>query len=254
MHGSFCWYELMTTDTAAAETFYKSVIGWDTRDAGHPTMPYTIFASGADAVAGMMTLPQDAIDQGARPGWIGYVEVDDVDASAAKVKELGGKLHVPPTDIPTVGRFSMAADPHGAVITLFKPSPQMHASPTAANHPGYSGWRELYAGDGPAAFDFYSALFGWTRGEAIDMGPMGVYQLFEVGGEMTGAVMTRPPNIPAAFWNYYFQVDSVKAAIDRVTAAGGQVIHGPMEVPGGAWVIQALDPQGAMVSLLSAGA
>jgi predicted enzyme related to lactoylglutathione lyase len=90
----------------------------------------------------------------------------------------------------------------------------------------------------------------------MDMGPMGTYQLFKTsaGGESIGGIMTKPPNIPAPFWTYYFQVDGIQAAAARITAAGGSVINGPMEVPGGSWVVQALDPQGAMFALVSAKA
>ena len=101
------------------------------------------------------------------------------------------------------------------------------------------------------AFDFYAELFGWTKAEAMDMGAMGVYQIFAAGGAPIGGMMTKPPGVPVSFWNYYFQVDGIGAAMERLKAAGGTVINGPMEVPGGSWIVQGLDPQGAMFSLVS---
>jgi predicted enzyme related to lactoylglutathione lyase len=242
----------MTTDASAAETFYKSVIGWNAQDAGHAD--YTLLSVGDTQVAGLMTLPQEACDAGAKPGWMGYVAVDDVDEYAARVTKAGGTVHRAPADIPGVGRFSVVADPQGAVIVLFKGTGT--SPPAPADTPGYAGWRELYAADGAAAFAFYSEMLGWTKGDAMDMGPMGIYQLFKTsaGGESIGGIMTKPPNIPAPFWTYYFQVDGIQAAAARITAAGGSVINGPMEVPGGSWVVQALDPQGAMFALVSAKA
>ena len=231
--GSFVWYELMTTDAAAAETFYKSVIGWKAQDAGYPDFRYTLLSAGASQVAGLMTLPREACDAGAKPGWMGYVAVDDVDDFAARFMEAGGTVHRAPADIPGVGRFAVVADPQGAVIALFKGTGT--SPPASANTPGCPAWRELYAADGTAAFAFYSGMFGWTKG---------------AGGEPSGGIMTKPPNIPAPFWTYYFQVDIIAAAAARITAAGGTIINGPMEVPGGSWIVQALDPQGAMFALL----
>ena len=253
-HGSFVWYELMTTDAAAAEPFYRGVIGWSARDAGYPGMPYTLFSVGEAQVAGMMTLPKEARDAGAGPGWMGYVAVDDVDADAARVAKAGGTVHRAPADIPGVGRFAVVSDPQQAVFVLFKGLPGMSAPPAPANMPGYPGWRELYAVDGAAAFEFYSGLLGWTKADAMDMGPMGVYQMFAVGGETIGGMITKPPNIPAPFWTYYFQVEGIAAAAARIKTGGGTVINGPMQVPGGSWILQALDPQGALFALVSPNA
>ena len=124
----FVWYELMTTDASAAEKFYKDVVGWKAQDMSQGDMKYTGLLAAGMPVAGLMTLPKDACAAGAKPGWTGYIGVDDVDATAARVTKAGGKIHVPPTDIPNVGRFAMMADPQGAVFCLFKPR-RRHAAP-----------------------------------------------------------------------------------------------------------------------------
>jgi predicted enzyme related to lactoylglutathione lyase len=251
-HGNFVWYELMTTDTKAAEKFYGSVIGWRAQDANHPGMEYAMFKAGDTPVAGLMTLPEDVRKMGARPGWIGYVAVDDVDASAAQVSEMGGTVHRPPADIPGVGRFAIISDPQGSTIALFKGSDAMQVPPAVApKTPGHVGWHELMAVDGEAAFAFYSKLFGWTKDVPFDMGPMGLYHIFKVGDVQTGGMMNKPAEVPVPFWGYYFYVDGIDAAIERVKAASGQVINGPHEVPGGEWIVQGLDPQGAFFALLS---
>lgn len=250
LHGKFVWYELMTSDAAAAETFYKDVIGWSAKDAGMPGMAYTLCSAGETPVAGMMALPESARTAGWRPGWMGHVGVADVDASAAQVKQMGGSVHREPTDIPGVGRFSVVADSQGAVISLFKGA----GEPPAEQKPdtqGHAGWRELLALDREAAFAFYSKLFGWTKAEAVDMGPMGVYQIFAHNGAAIGGMMTKPEPVPAPFWLYYFNVEEINAAIERVKAAGGQIINGPHQVPGGSWILQGLDPQGAMFALVA---
>jgi predicted enzyme related to lactoylglutathione lyase len=251
---AFVWYELMTSDAAAAEGFYRKVVGWSTEDAVQPSMKYTMFVVGQVPVAGLMTLPKDACDAGARPAWTGYIGVDDVDGYATRIASASGMIHVPPTDIPNIGRFAMVADPQGTTFSLFKAAgdgPRPALDPAT---PGTVGWHELMAVDGEKAFAFYAGLFGWTKAEAIDMGEMGRYQLFAAGGAPIGGMMTKPAAMPMPCWNYYFQVDAIGAALERLKAAGARVINGPMEVPGGSWIVQGLDPQGAMFSLVSAKA
>jgi hypothetical protein len=249
-HGQFVWYELMTTDMRAAEKFYRDVIGWGARDAGMPDAAYTLFTVGDGMVGGLMALPEEARAEGAQPGWVGYVAVDDLEASIAKLTAAGGTVHKGPMDIPGIGRAAYVADPHGAVIALFW-TDQGEAPAVPPGTPGHAGWHELMAGDGPEAFAFYSGLFGWTRDQAMDMGEMGVYQLFAAGAGAVGAMMTKPADCPRPFWNFYFNVEAIDAAQARVKAGGGKVVTGPMDVPNEQWIIQCLDPQGAFFSLVA---
>jgi len=119
-HGRFVWYELATTDFEAAKAFYTDVVGWGAHDASMPGRAYSLFTAGGASVSGLMPLSEDARKMGLRPSWLGYVAVDDVDAAAERIKELGGAVHVPPTDIPNISRFSVAVDPQMATIALFK--------------------------------------------------------------------------------------------------------------------------------------
>lgn len=247
---SFVWYELMTTDADAAETFYSDVVGWRTQDAGMPGMRYMILSVGEAGVGGIMTIPPNACAAGARPGWIGYIGVDDVDATAGRVKQAGGTIHKLPEDIPGIGRFAVVADPQGASFVLFRGSSEQPPERPAPGVPGSPGWHELHAGEWQSAFAFYADLFGWTKAEAVDMGAMGTYQLFAAGAEPIGGMMTKFESVPAPFWLYYFTVDAIDAAADRVTGRGGQVLQGPHEVPGGMWIVQCQDPQGAMFALV----
>jgi uncharacterized protein len=248
--GKFVWYDLMTSDSKAAEIFYTRVIGWDAKDSGMSDRSYTILSKGPVMIGGLMPIPEEARAMGVPPRWSGYIAVDDVDATAARVKTAGGAIHRAPEDIPGVGRFAVAADPHGAVFILFKANSEQEPEPVAPGTPGHIGWHELHAGDGPSAFAFYSGLFGWTKAEAMDMGEMGVYQIFGIDGEQAGGMMTKMPQTPAPFWLYYFNVEAVEAAMARVKDGGGQIIHGPMEVPGGRWIAQGLDPQGAIFAMV----
>ncbi|TCL76036.1 VOC family protein [Rhizobium sp. BK251] len=248
-HGKFVWYELMTTDMVAAEVFYREVVGWNAKDAGMTDMKYLMFTAGDLPVAGLMLLPDAAKAMGMPPAWIGYIHVDDVDTTAADLVSAGGVVHRPAEDIPGVGRFSIVADPHGAVFSIFKSSMTEPPPPVAMDTPAHVGWHELYAGNGAAAFAFYSDLFGWTKDQALDMGPAGIYQLFAHNGQAIGGMMTKPPEMPMPGWAFYFNVPSIDAAVERVKLSGGKVLNGPMEVPGGSWIIQCTDPQGALFAL-----
>jgi predicted enzyme related to lactoylglutathione lyase len=249
---TFVWYELMTTDVDAAEAFYRAVVGWTPQEWGQPDIRYTIMKTGKTAVAGLMPLPTEARAAGGRPGWIGYIGTDDVDASTDRLRQAGGTVHRAPADIPDVGRFSVVADPQGAIFMLFQPSGGGDNSPALAGTPGHVGWHELYASDWVSAFDFYAGQFGWTKGDIIDMGPMGTYQLFAAGGDPIGGMMNKPDMIPSPAWLYYFNIAEIDAAAARVTDQGGQVLNGPHQVPGGSWILQCLDPQGAAFALVAA--
>lgn len=247
---NFAWYELMTTDTAAAASFYSSVVGWNTTNVGTPEHPYSTFNVGSTGVAGLMTLPKEA---GPNAAWIGYIHVPDVDAHAERFVAAGGTLHRGPTDVPGMLRFAVMIDPEGAPIILFTADPKMPSNLVRPEPgtPGTAGWSELMATDGDAAFAFYSKLFGWTKGEAHDMGAMGIYQIFDIDNVPSGGIMSRPPNVPAPFWTYYFNVDSIGAAVTRIHTGGGRVVNGPAPVPGGSFIVQAVDPQGASFAIVS---
>jgi predicted enzyme related to lactoylglutathione lyase len=250
MASRFIWYELMTSDLKAAEKFYKAVVGWDTEDFGGGDFPYIVVKAGETGVGGLMNISAEAASGGARPGWMGYIHAADVDAKTDSIKAAGGKVHRPPADIPDVGRFSVVADPQGAMFMLLAPQgPDQPSAPAGTS--GHVGWRELYADDWEQAFDFYSKQFGWTKDQAMDMGDMGTYQLFSIDGEQAGGIMNRPPNVPAPYWGFYFNVAGIDAAAERVTENGGQIQFGPMEVPGGSWIVNCMDPQGAQFSLAS---
>ncbi len=123
--------------------------------------------------------------------------------------------------------------------------------PRRTDTAGLVGWRELHAVDGETAFRFYADQFGWTEASQLDMGPMGIYRLFDRGGQQ-GGMMSKTPQGPGPCWLYYFNVEAADAASARVADKGGKVLFGPTEVPGGMWVLQCLDPEGAMFGLVAA--
>lgn len=251
MTSHFIWYELLTSDPTAAATFYSALLGWTVSDANQEGMDYRILSMGGVSVGGLMALPPGAVASGMRPGWLGYVSVADVDKSIANIRAAGGTEHMPPMDIPNVGRLAMAADPQGAQLYVMNPTGgHGQATSFAPGTPGHGGWHELHTTDWRAALAFYGTLFGWKKTEAMDMGPMGTYLLFNTGaGEAIGGMINNP-DAHRPFWLYYFNVADIDDAGRKVAANGGEIMMGPHQVPTGDWIIQARDPQGAMFALL----
>jgi uncharacterized protein len=248
-HGRFVWYELMTTDIETAKAFYANVVGWGTRDASVPGLAYSLFTTGDSPVTGLMNVPEDGRRTGVTPQWMGYVGVDDVDAAVDRIKQLGGAVHVPPTNVPNISRFSVVADPQMATLALVKGLRSGRAQSAEPGTPGRVGWHEFLATNWEKAFAFYSELFGWKKAES-HTGEMGTYQGFSAGGETIGGMLTKPATLPSPFWLYYFNIDDVQAAAKRVEAGGGQILYGPTAVPGGAWIVHCTDPEGAIFALL----
>jgi uncharacterized protein len=246
--GRFIWYELVTTDVEAATAFYTKVMGWGAWDASVPGKPYILFGDGKASISGLVPLPDDARQMGANPTWIGYVGVDDVDATAQRITRLGGAVHVPPTDASDISRFSIFTDPQAARLALFKWLKPGQQPPAAPDAPGRVGWHELLAVDWEQAWDFYGDVFGWQK-EHTDTCEAGTYQSFSGGGQMIGGMCTKPATIPAPFWLYYFNIGDIDATAQRVEAGGGRVLDGPVETPGGSWIIRCADPQGAVFGL-----
>lgn len=257
-HGNPCWYELGTSDLDAAGRFYTRILGWQVVGSGMPGFDYRLARAGDDMVAGLMS---NVGQEGSPPpNWVIYFAVDDCDGSAAESAAGGGSVLRGPADIPGTGRFAVAADPQGAVFGLLQPAigeadrAKAEAGGGAFNQSkaGHGNWNELMSSDPEAGFAFYSRLFGWTRGEAMDMGPMGTYQLFRRRDVDIGAMMGLGES-PVSAWLPYFGVAGrVTATVDAIRAAGGQVHHGPMEVPGPAYIAVAQDPQGAWFAVIGA--
>jgi len=251
-NGHFVWYEHLTKDPAAAVAFYTEVIGWKTQPfAGNAE--YIMWVGSQGPLGGVMKLPDEAAKMGAPPSWMGHVQVENVDATAALTKQLGGRIYKEPADIPTVGRFAVIADPQGAAIMIFKPNNAMMVHDAAKE--GEFCWRELLTSDSTAAFTFYSQIFGWKIIQEMDMGPMGTYRIFGIGDKgigdkQLGGMMTVPKGSPMPpMWLYYTETSDLDAALARATKNGAKIMNGPMDIPGGGRIAQLKDPQGAAFAL-----
>jgi len=248
--GYFVWYELLTTDMPSAAAFYAGVVGWAVKDASSRELAYTLLTAGDAPVVGLMDLPEEGVRMGATPRWLGYVAVDDMDATAAQIRRLGGAIFVPPTDS-NIGRISVVADPQKATFALVKEPAYGQRKPGRLDEPGRVGWHELLAADRKEIFDFYGELFGWQKANA-ETDPADLYQLFSAGGHTIGGMLTKLPSVSQPCWLYYFNVEDIGVAAKRVNAGGGRILQGPIELPDGCWIARCADPQGALFALQGA--
>jgi predicted enzyme related to lactoylglutathione lyase len=248
IRGRFIWHELMTTDPDAAGAFYSKVVPWKTQPSGMPS--YTLWMAGKTQIGGLMALP-DSAEVGTPPHWIVYIATPDVDATVAQAERLGGKVLKSASDIPNIGRFAVLTDPQGAAFAVYTPSPSGAAQEAnGSSSPGEFTWHELATTDHAAALSFYTELFGWEKGPAHDMGAMGVYQLINRDGANVGGLYkVQSPSTPP-HWLSYVQVPDCAKATAAAKAAGGRVVHGPVEVPGGSWITMMMDPQGGAFAVV----
>jgi hypothetical protein len=251
LHGRFAWYELRTTDAEAAEGFYTRVVGWGSHPDLGPETRYTTWTANDEPVGGLVELADEAAAGGVLPGWMLYVAVEDIDATIRQAQALGGRLEAGPSDVPDDGRFAVLSDPQGAVFSILQPSDPGRFEPETIPAPLEISWRELATTDREAATEFYCALFGWQRQDAVDMGaPVGVYQEFGRPGLPLGGIYTKPHDAPSpARWLIYAKVPDLEASLAAATAGGGTILAGPTETPGGDRIAEILDPQGATFAL-----
>jgi predicted enzyme related to lactoylglutathione lyase len=251
--GDFIWYELMTTDAEGAKAFYDAVIGWDIGEGAAEFQGYRMINSGGSFAGGVLPLTDEMQQHGARPTWLGYIHVNDVDRSVETIERAGGKVLMT-HDIPNVGRIAMVTDPQGAPFYIMKPIPPEGRENEASDvfspdKIGRCSWNELSTSDPIAARHFYGEQFSWTSDEFMPMGEMGEYRFIDHHGQRFGAIAgTSPGQHP--HWRYYFRVPSISKAKETAEANGGKIAMGPMEVPGGDHIVIGTDPQGAEFALV----
>ncbi len=245
------WYDCMTSDPSKAVAFYTKLIGWTMTPMPMGDTAYDMWTTSRGPMGGVMQLPAEAAKAGAPSHWLMYIATPDVAATVKQAAAMGATVYVPPQEIPDVGEFAVLADPQGAMFAVYCSNKPATDEVTPAVF-GEFGWHELATDDPDAAWTFYQTLFGWEQREAHDMGPMGIYQTWSRAGWPMGlgGLCRRPPELPVTCWTLYVRVADLDAAVAQVPKLGGQVLAGPMEVPGGARIAACMDPTGAAVSLL----
>ena len=257
--GSFIWYELLTTDSNAAAKFYSAVVGWKIAGRADPMEDgrdyRTIGRSDGGSAGGLFQLTADMLKHGAKPTWLGYLHVNDVDAAVAAIEADGGKKLMK-MDLP-VGQIAMVTDPMGTPFYVMSPIPPP-GKPDAVSDvfdpkaEQRVRWNELQSPDLARAKTFYAKHFGFEFNEVMPMGAMGDYCFVDHGGLRLGAIMQKPEQSPIASWLFYFGAPSAAAAKRAIEAGGGKITNGPHQVPGGDWIVTATDPQGAPFGVVGA--
>lgn len=242
--GRFVWRELMTTDANAASGFYGELFNWGshTMEMGEAG-PYTLLKRGDEQIGGIATLPEKA---NVPPHWVSYITVDDVAAKIAQVEGLGGKVHVPATQLP-VGEFAIVSDPHGAAFALFKSNTPGATDTESRPSEHEFCWQQLMTRDVNAAVAFYTEVFGWTASKMPD----GETTVLSRGDQMVATALAYPAEAVGMqpHWLNYVAVADVDASTARATKLGGQVFKEPTDIPGMGRFSVLGDPAGAMFAL-----
>lgn len=254
-HGDFVWYELMTGDAAAAREFYSGLLGWTFGDSPMEEVDYRIFNAGEAQIGGMLQLTPPMVEHGAVPAWVGYIRVDDAVAAVASAREAGANVLMEGNEVPGVGPFAMLQDPEGAAFYVIEDRSGEESLAFATHEPrdGHCAWNELMAAEPSAAMEFYGTQFGWSVADTMDMGDAGRYDMLKNGADRDftfGGLMRRMPEMPVSAWTFYFRLPDIDVAAGFIADKGGQIINGPMEIPGGDFIINGIDPQGAMFSVI----
>lgn len=249
----FVWHDLATKDLDGAKRFYGEIFNWkfDASDNGG----YTHINAGDEMIGGIRKM--DA-NEHQPPMWLGYVGVDDVAATVAKMTAANGKVYVPTTTMPNVGTFAVVADPSGGVLAPWKSArPGEDVEKVQMPKPNTFSWDELMSTDVDAATKFYETVFGW-KPFAVDMGGGMTYTLLKRPGAKNakgeeaaaGGVMKSPPGVPHSFWLPYIQVESCDQVTERAGRLGGKVMVPPQDIPNVGRFSCWSDPQGASIAVI----
>ena len=253
--GTPCWVDVMSPDVDTSKAFYSAVFGWDAEDQHDDdgNRVYVMFSLNSKSVAGLGGQPPGMPAE--MPAvWNSYVATDDVAATAEKVTAAGGTVMMPPMAVFDSGEMAIFVDPGGAAFSVWKAG--QHIGAEVCNEPNTYSWNELMTRDVDTALPFYRDVFGWTY-ESQDMGPAGTYHVIAGGdNEGLGGIMAMPPEMPEQVpnhWGVYFTVDDVDATVSSITGAGGQIVNGPMDIPGVGRMATAHDPAGGNFNILQPG-
>jgi len=250
MHGTFCWIDCATTDAEGAKKFYTELFGWETTDepAG-PDMVYTRFSQGGKSVGALYAMTREMREMNIPPHWMSYVSVDNVDAIAAKAKELGATLQMEPGDVFEAGRMAVIKDPTGAHFAVWQAN--KHHGADICNEPVSLTWNELMTNDVDKAGAFYTNLFGYSA-ETRDMGGFN-YTSFMNGEQPAGGMMAITPEMGEGIpphWAAYLAVEDCDDTVARAESLGGKVVVPASDIPGVGRFAFIADPQGAVFGVI----
>jgi hypothetical protein len=247
--GTIVWYDLLTRDPDAAWKFYGALFGWTRVETDRPVGRYAMIRRGDRNLGGIVPLkPGDSFPS----HWVAYVAVTDIEACCRAASEAGGRVPVPPTDIPGIGRFAVVLDPQGAAISPFQA--ETPPSSPRPEGPGAFCWLELLTPDTKGAGAFYGKIFGWEMGTGRP-GALGAYWIFRKGGQAVAGMVERPAGADyPTRWLPYVQVEGPEKVAAGVKAHGGGVLLPVTPIPDEGQFAILHDPSGAVIGIFEAEA
>jgi predicted enzyme related to lactoylglutathione lyase len=249
--GTFCWPELSTPDPAAAKKFYTSLFGWQFKetDMGEQGV-YTIFTRDGKDCAAVFKQDPGQVQSGMPPYWASYISVENVDATVATARSLGGTVLMGPFDAGEFGRMAVITDPQGATFCAWQAKSTIGIQ--VYGEPNSLGWTQLNAKDATAAKKFYTALIGWKAQDDPMPGQQGDYTTWLKADGPAGGMMPMPSGTQApSQWLPYFAVSSVDASAEKATSLGAKTFVPPMDIPGTGRFAVFADPQGASFAIVT---
>lgn len=246
---TFCWPELVASDSEKAKEFYSSLFGWGITDVPIGNEQVYSMASIAGKEVGAMYQMWPEQETGDVPThWASYVSVRDVDETAKRAESSGGQVIVGPVDVFDAGRMAALIDPAGAVISLWQP--MNHIGARLVNEHGAFCWNELLTNDLKKSGEFYTALFGWTASEQ-DMGGIN-YTVFMNGERPAGGMMEINKDLGEVgpYWLVYFAVNDCDVLADKASSLGGEILSPPMDTPEIGRIAVLNDSQGAVFAVI----
>jgi predicted enzyme related to lactoylglutathione lyase len=245
-HGTPCWVDITSNDFERTIAFYTALFGWEAEQDSRPEAGgYTTFSLNGKFVAA----GAPAREEGSPSRWMTFIASDDVDATAAKIHDAGGTVMMDPFDVFDAGRMTVAQDPTGAVFGVWQAG--THHGAQLANEPGSLQWNQCETRDVAAAEEFYKAVFGYGV-EQMDMGQAEPYRLFMLGDHRVAGLVKladETGDMPP-YWTTVFAVADCDAAAASATELGGQVLHGPQDIPVGRFAVLQ-DPIGAVFHVVT---
>lgn len=246
--GTFCWIELMTTDSAAAKQFYCDLFGWSFHDdpVGDDAV-YTVLSMGDRFVGALYERSREQAAQGVPPHWGSYISVADANATTAKVIELGGAAVMEPFDVFDIGRMAVLRDSTGAFFSIWQA--KKHIGAQLKGEPVSLCWNELLTRDPGAAEKFYTALFGWNASTDMSDTP---YTMFSNQDQPTAGMMaiaTEMGEVPSC-WLPYFAVADCDQTAEKSRKLGGRLEVPSTDIPEVGQFAVVSDPQGAVFGVI----
>ena len=245
--GTPCWADLAVPDVDAAREFYSAVLGWTYLDTGEEYGHYQMCQRDGHCAAGLSAL-QNA---GQPAAWTTYLASDDVDSSARRITDSGGKLLAEPFDVPHSGRMCVGLDPQGAAFGVWQSAGSIGAE--IYNEPGSLVWNEAGVADPDAARQFYAAVFGYSY-QPVE-GDSQAYTTFHRDGDPLGGIggLDSMPSGTPPHWLAYFMVTDADAAAAAAVERGATVPNGTFDTPYGRMAV-ITDPQGATFGIVGSQA